>query len=117
MSAFGALYAVLRIVVWYFRSDKATIDLLTLIRLIVYGADILASVIMTVVFLTNFYWFITFRQQEEVTISLPGQRDEQFIKDLVISAFTLQVRNANDQSYSHFINVLRLTIRPLASYG
>lgn len=91
LSAFGALYAILRIVVWYFRCDKATIDLLTLVRLIIYGADILASVILTVVFLTTFYWFITFRQQEEVTISLPGQRDEQFIKDLVISAFTLKV--------------------------
>jgi hypothetical protein len=34
---------------------------------------------------------MTFRQQEEVTVSLPARQDEQFIKDLVISAFTLKV--------------------------
>lgn len=65
---------------------------MTLIRLLVYGADILANVILTVVFLATFYWFITFRQQEEVTISLPSQREEQFIKDLISSAFTLKVK-------------------------
>lgn len=91
LSSFAALYALLRIIVWYFRSDKATIDLLTLIRLLIYGADILANVILTVIFFATFYWLITFRQQDEVTVSLPGQQEEQFIKNLVISAFTLKV--------------------------
>nr|CAH0112295.1 unnamed protein product [Daphnia galeata] len=44
LCSFGALYALLRIAVWYIRSDKTTIDLQTLIRLLVYGADILANV-------------------------------------------------------------------------
>ena len=92
LSSFAALYVfVVRIIVWYQREDKTTIDLMTLIRLLIYGADILANVIFTVVFLASFYWFITFRQQDEVNISLPESRDEQFIKDLVISAFTLKV--------------------------
>ncbi|XP_046440894.1 meckelin-like [Daphnia pulex] len=90
LSTFGALYALIRIVVWYIRSDKATIDLQTLIRLLVYGADILANVILIVIFFITFYWFMTFRQQEEVTVSLPARQEEQFIKDLVISAFTLK---------------------------
>ena len=93
LSSFAALYALLRIIVWYFRSDKATIDLLTLIRLLIYGADILANVILTVIFFATFYWLITFRQQDEVTVSLPGQQEEQFIKNLVISAFTLKVES------------------------
>lgn len=91
LSSFAALYALLRIVVWYRRSDKTTIDLMTIIRLLVFGADILANVIFTVIFFATFYWFITFRQQEEVAISLPDARDEQFIKDLLISSFTLKV--------------------------
>ena len=64
---------------------------MTLIRLLVYGADLLANVIFIAVFFASFYWFITFRQQDEVNISLPEPSDEQFIKDLVISAFTLKV--------------------------
>jgi len=78
LSSFAALYALLRIVVWYRRSDKTTIDLMTIIRLLVFGADILANVIFTVVFFATFYWFITFRQQEEVAISLPKSN---FLKD------------------------------------
>lgn len=91
LSAFSSFYILLRIVVWYRRSNKTTIDLETIIRLFIYGADILANVIFMVVFLATFYWFITFRQQEEVAVSLPNSKDEQFIKDLIISAFTLKV--------------------------
>lgn len=91
LSAVAALYTFLRIFIWYKRSDKTTIDLLTLIRLIIYGADFLSNVIFIVVFFATFYWLVTFRQQEEVTISLPSKGDELFIKDLVISSFTLKV--------------------------
>lgn len=106
LSTVAALYTFLRIFIWYKRSDKSTIDLLTLIRLIIYGADYLSNVIFIVVFFATFYWLVTFRQQEEVTISLPSIGDELFIKDLVISAFTLKViyRGYRKKTITHLIN-------------
>ena len=55
------------------------------------AADILANIIFVTVFLTTFYWLVTFRLQDEIIVSLPESKDEQFIKDLVISAFVLKV--------------------------
>ena len=87
----AAVYSVFRTWVWYRRSAKVTVELVTLIRFLIFAADILSNVIFLVVFLSTFYWLITFRQQHEVIVTPPKEGDEQFIKDLVISAFVLKV--------------------------
>ena len=91
LSSVAAVYSVFRTWVWYRRSAKVTVELVTLIRFLIFAADILSNVIFLVVFLSTFYWLITFRQQHEVIVTLPKEGDEQFIKDLVISAFVLKV--------------------------
>lgn len=64
---------------------------MTLVRFVIYAGDVMANVISLVVFFATFYWLVTFRQQDEVIISLPYQRDELLIKELIISAFVLKV--------------------------
>lgn len=98
LSSLAAVYSLFYIRIWYLRSAKATVDLMTLVRFIIYAGDVMANVISLVVFFATFYWLVTFRQQEEVIISLPHGRDEHLIKELIISAFVLKVNDANNIS-------------------
>ncbi len=91
LSAFAAVHAVFRTWVWYRRSAQVTVELQTLIQFLLHAADTLANVILLVTFLATFYWWVTFRQQHEVTVTPPGNADQKLIKDLIVGAFVLKV--------------------------
>ena len=91
LSAFAAVHAVFRTWVWYRQSAQVTVELQTLIQFLLHAADTLANVILLVTFLATFYWWVTFRQQHEVTVTPPGNADQKLIKDLIVGAFVLKV--------------------------
>ncbi|CAL4153921.1 unnamed protein product [Meganyctiphanes norvegica] len=90
MSAFATLLALIQTWSWSRRSGKLTIDLLTIIHLILVECGNLANVIFAVMFFACFYWTVFFKRQDVVYMFLLTHYQEDIIKNYIIAAFILK---------------------------
>jgi hypothetical protein len=93
LSVFAVLWSVMETWSWSRRSGKATVDPVTLAKLLAITAGNLANIFFVVVFFTSLYWFIFFKEQNFLHVILPSPKQEREIKRYVISIFSLKVRH------------------------
>lgn len=75
------------------RSGHVGIDHITLGKLIIFACGNLANVFFFVVACASFHTFIFYKGQSVVQVLLPSHKQDQLVRNYVISSFCLKVSN------------------------
>lgn len=93
ISSLSVIWAAIQTWGWNRRNGKIEIDIETIINLLVSCFGSIADSFFIVCICTALYWFIFFKKQVAVHVLLPQITQEKLVRDLIISAFALKVKN------------------------
>lgn len=90
LSAFAVLYSGLRTWVYYKRTGRDALDLVSLLRFCLFSCGNLANVFFLVAFCATVHTFIFYKGQNVIHLLLPGSEEETTIQNFIIVAFSLK---------------------------
>ncbi|XP_065281384.1 meckelin isoform X1 [Dermacentor albipictus] len=90
LSAFAILWACIQTWSWTRRSGKLSINIVTLVKLIIYTCSSLSSVFLVVVLCTCLNWLLMYKLQDVVHMLLPSPHQENSIELYIIFAFVMK---------------------------
>lgn len=106
LSAFGVLFAIVRIVSWRKRNGKLYLDCSSMFHFIIFACSALSVVFFAVVSVTCFQWLLFFKQQTVVYRVLPSASQNNLLRALIISGFVFKILDVLYILYSQiFVDV------------
>ncbi|XP_077542856.1 meckelin isoform X2 [Haemaphysalis longicornis] len=96
LSALAILWACVQTWSWTRRSGRVSINILTLVKLIIYTCASLSSVFLIVVLCTCLNWLLMYKLQDVVHLLLPSPQQEKEIMLYIIFAFIMKVPPSGD---------------------
>lgn len=91
MAAIAILYSGIQTWTHSRRSGKISIDVFTILRLLVFSCGNLANMFFVIAAGVSVHSFVFYKEQSVVYLLLPNQRIEKLLRDFVIVAFSLKV--------------------------
>ena len=91
LSAFGVVFAFVRIISWRKRNDKLYLDCSSIFHFIIFTCSALSAVFFAVVAVTCIQWLLFFKQQTVVYRVLPSASQDNLLRAFLITGFVLKI--------------------------
>ncbi|KAM7283168.1 meckelin isoform X1 [Ixodes scapularis] len=90
LSSLAILWACIQMGSWARRSGKTSVNIVALLKLIIFTCASLSNVFLMVVLCASLNWLVMYKMQDVVHLLLPSPHQEQEIKTFIIFAFFMK---------------------------